>query len=521
MRNKYLAKVLVANKFVSEEQIRKYLPLANANKDIGMLLVDASLIDMKTYNRVLQFVLQLEEKAKKQDALKTQAATFARREEPQAVKPKQVPVKAESKNTELQIEGNNLYGSSVSSNVQVEKVEGLESTALEGGFQIAEKKETSQALPDSFILESGMGKAPLIPEVLKTTDSLSVIMAYARNYQVSDIYLYENRPIVFSRFLKLVPVTENFIDANRLSAWLLEASNGFTNAYAPSIGKNFCKTFALPGVGRARLSVLWKNTTPSISIRLIPMESVSFENLCLPEFCKDFVALKQGLVLIAGQSFSGKTTTLTTFGESIANNQYVFLETIEERIERLLLNPNGAVIQKEVGLHISSTTEGIRTAIEEGVNVLLFDSLSTIEELKALLMASGAGILVFATTCSNDLISLFNHFLENAEEEKANLCQSLAAELKGAIVQHLIPVSGGEGLILATESFKTNATISNILRKGEITQLPGALASMKDQAISLDDSLETLVHSGYIEGFEAWLRAFDKRRFASYKPKGI
>ena len=63
MRNRYLAKVLVANKFVEENLVREFLGKVSPSKDLGMLLCEAGHIDDKTYRRVLAYVIQLEEKA--------------------------------------------------------------------------------------------------------------------------------------------------------------------------------------------------------------------------------------------------------------------------------------------------------------------------------------------------------------------------------------------------------------------------------------------------------------------------
>ena len=195
------------------------------------------------------------------------------------------------------------------------------------------------------------------------------------------------------------------------------------------------------------------------------------------------------------------------------------VEIIEKPVERLLHNPNGAIIQRGVGLHTVSGETGIKTAIQEGADVLLFDSIASIEELSLLLSAANSGMLVFATATGNNTVSLLNRFLDSVPQAlRASFASSLADSLKGIIVQHLIPVVGGEGLVLATESLKVSSTIANLLRKEEIAQIPAALASAKGTAITLDDSLKMLVDSGYIEGVEAWKRAFDVRNFATYRP---
>ena len=81
----------------------------------------------------------------------------------------------------------------------------------------------------------------------------------------------------------------------------------------------------------------------------------------------------------------------------------------------------------------------------------------------------------------------------------------------------VIPIVQNQGQVLAVEAAKMNSTMANMLRRGEISQLSASISSQKDQGISLDDSLQKCVESGYIEGAEAWKRACDSRRFAAYR----
>ena len=65
---------------------------------------------------------------------------------------------------------------------------------------------------------------------------------------------------------------------------------------------------------------------------------MTLDKFYLPPFCNDFLSLKSGLVLIAGPSGSGRSTMMTTFGETIAASRPVYMQTIEKPIERLLKN---------------------------------------------------------------------------------------------------------------------------------------------------------------------------------------
>lgn len=534
MRNQYMAKVLVHNKVVTQDQVDAHWAEANDQVDIGQVLVNAGLLQQAMYEKVLAFVKNLEAKnaaaAPAKPASAAPAAPAApvppvKPAAPAAAKPA-APVAPESAPEEpaLQIEGNNIYGESSSSNMVVEKVSGLESTSI-SNIGISTEAEASAAegedgeLPSRFAVVSGEGSEVSAPETLLTTMSLKKVMAYARKFGATDIFLFAGRQIMMRQSGSLFPVTEQTIDKTRVTEFLTEASTGFADGYQVVAGKNFSKTFGLPGVGRGRISVTWDDVNPSVSIRVIQNEAVSFDNLFLPQFCQSFADLPSGLVLVAGPTTSGRSTTIATFAEMIAERRPCYIHTVERPIERLLKNPNGALAQKEVGLHVKTGVAGIELALRDGADVICFDHLESMEELDLLLQAANAGVLVFAVTGGNNIHALLSKLLVSVPESRRNsFACTLADQLKGVIVQHLVPVVQNQGLVLACEAMRVTSTVANMIRKGDLSQLAQAISSQKDQGITLDDSLQMCVESGYIDGAEAWKRAYDSRRFAAYKP---
>ena len=535
MRNQYMARVLVHNKVVTQDQIDAHWAEANDQVDIGHVLVKAGLLQQAMYEKVLAFVKNLEAKnaaaapakpAAPAEAPAASAATAAPAPAAPAMKPAPAVVSAESAPEEpaLQIEGNNIYGESSSSNVVVEKVSGLESTSI-SNIGISTETEAAAAegesgeLPSRFAVVSGEGSEVAAPDTLLTTMSLKKVMAYARKFGATDIFLYAGRQVMMRQSGTLFPVTEQTLDKTRVTEYLTEASSGFADGYQVVAGKNFSKTFGLPGVGRGRISVTWDDVNPSVSIRVIQSETVSFDNLFLPQFCQSFVDLPSGIVLVAGPTTSGRSTTVATFAEMIAERRPCYIHTIERPIERLLKNPNGALAQKEVGLHVKTGVAGIELALRDGADVICFDHLESMEELDLLLQAANAGVLVFAVTGGNNIHALLSKLLVSVpESRRASFACTLADQLKGVIVQHLVPVVQNQGLVLACEAMRVTSTVANMIRKGDLSQLVAAISSQKDQGVTLDDSLQMCVESGYIDGAEAWKRAFDSRRFAAYRP---
>ena len=535
MRNQYMAKVLVHNKVVSEDQVKAHWGEISDSMDIGQVLVRAGILKQSMYDKVLAFVKNLEaknakpaekpvEKTVERPAVSPSAAAPAHpasspvhpavpaQPAPAAPAVSAAPAPQPAEEPAIKIEGNSsLYGEASSSTVVIEKVEGLETTSM-ASVQVPVESETpdeetaTEELPAQFAVATGEGKAVEAPDVLHPLTPLAKIIAYARKFNVTDVYLYADRQITMRQSGMLFIASEKVLEKTHLMDRLSEAAEGFADGYKIVVGRNFRKTFALPGVGRARISVTWNDVTPSISIRVIPMESVALENLYLPEFSMQFATLNSGLVLIAGPSSSGRSTTMTAFAECIAANRQVFIQTVEKPIERLLQNPNGSIAQREVGLHVT------------GADVILFDHLETMEELSLLMQASNAGALVFAVASGNNINALLSRLLMSVpSENRAAFACSLADQLKGVVVQHLIPAVQNQGLVLATEAMKVTSTIAGMIRKCDVSQILSAISNQKDQGITLDDSLQMCVESGYIEGVEAWKRANDSRRFASYR----
>ncbi|WP_295069023.1 ATPase, T2SS/T4P/T4SS family [uncultured Fibrobacter sp.] len=546
MRNQYMAKVLVHNKVVSEDQVKAHWGEISDSMDIGQVLVRAGILKQSMYDKVLAFVKNLEAKNAKPAAKPAEkpaapasaaapahsASTPAQPSSPAHSAPPVQPAPAVSaapapqpaEEPAIKIEGNSsLYGEASSSTVVIEKVEGLETTSM-ASVQVPVESETpaeetaTEELPSQFAVATGEGEAVEAPDVLHPITPLAKIIAYARKFNVTDVYLYADRQITMRQSGTLFIASEKVLEKTHLMDRLSEAAEGFADGYKIVIGRNFSKTMGLPGVGRARISVTWNDVTPSISIRIIPMESVALENLYLPEFSMQFATLNSGLVLIAGPSSSGRSTTMTAFAECIAANRQVFIQTVEKPIERLLQNPNGSIAQREVGLHVRSGAAGIELAIRTGADVILFDHLETMEELSLLMQASNAGALVFAVASGNNINALLSRLLMSVpSENRSAFACSLAEQLKGVIVQHLIPAVQNQGLVLATEAMKVTSTIAGMIRKCDVSQILSAISNQKDQGITLDDSLQMCVESGYIEGNEAWKRANDSRRFASYR----
>lgn len=246
MRNQYMAKVLVHNKVVSEAQIQAHWGEITDKKDIGQVLVDAGVLQPPVYIKLLAFVKNLEAKAAAENAAapaaeapasSTSAKVSAPSMRTMASKPGESSASASDDAGGLQIEGNNPYGETTSTtNMEVETVTGLEATSISTVQVQTEYDENAEdeddgKLPARFAVATGEGKAVEAPETIRPMTNLSQLIAFARKFNATDIYLFANRPVVMRQSGGLFVASEAVLDLDRINDRLNEAVVGFSDGY--------------------------------------------------------------------------------------------------------------------------------------------------------------------------------------------------------------------------------------------------------------------------------------------------
>src|SRR5688572_31751405 len=122
---------------------------------------------------------------------------------------------------------------------------------------------------------------------------------------------------------------------------------------------------AHPSGNRFRASVFRQRGRFSAVLRLIPSQLLSFEQIGLPEGCKELLGRPRGLVLVTGPTGSGKTTTLATMIDWINQNRDCHIITVEDPIEYYHSHKRGIVTQRELGADVPSFPEAIRRALRQ------------------------------------------------------------------------------------------------------------------------------------------------------------
>jgi twitching motility protein PilT len=265
--------------------------------------------------------------------------------------------------------------------------------------------------------------------------------------------------------------------------------------------------YSLAGVGRFRANFFLQQNGWGAAFRIIPDKPPRLDDLGFPASVRTLCALRQGLVLIGGPTGSGKSTTLAAIVDEINRSTRRHILTIEDPIEFLHEPMQSAVTQRQVGAHVESFAEALRSALRESPDVLVVGEIRDSETLQLAVQAAETGVLVFGTLHTSSAAKTVTRAIDMApEDHREQLRASLSVLLKGVIAQHLLRRATGDGRIAAVEVLLNNPAVASMIRENKIVQIDSYLATANpwDTGMQgLDGCLLRFVRDGLVELEEA------------------
>jgi len=161
-------------------------------------------------------------------------------------------------------------------------------------------------------------------------------------------------------------------------------------------------SFAYHESHRFRANCFFATGNVAMSLRVIPLDIPTPEEVGIPPSLVATCNLKQGFVLVTGPTGSGKSTTLASMIDYINRNRPVHILTIEDPIEYTHQHHVAAVDQREVGVDTHSFDRALRSALREDPDVILVGEMRDPETIQFALTLAETGHLVFATLHTND-----------------------------------------------------------------------------------------------------------------------
>ena len=328
---------------------------------------------------------------------------------------------------------------------------------------------------------------------------MDTIVEQAEARRASDIHIAADLPIRIRVDGQLEDLDDRVLDPADCEAIARDAAGDAYDAIADMGELDMADTYA--GHVRCRLNIYQSMRSVCLAIRLLSNKIPELATLGLPPVVMDFPRYQKGIVLVTGETGSGKSTTLAAILDEINHTRPDHIITLEDPIEYIYKPDRCSIDQREIGKDTISYAEGLRAILREDPDVILIGEMRDLDTIETALTAAETGHLVFGTlhtkSASDSVDRLVDVFPEGRQRQ---IRLQLSMVLQAVISQQLLPRKREQGRILACEIMIVNDAIRNLIREAKTPQIENTIATTASLgSITMDNALINLVRSNMVD----------------------
>jgi twitching motility protein PilU len=322
--------------------------------------------------------------------------------------------------------------------------------------------------------------------------------------KASDLFITAGFPPAFKIDGRMTPVSNQALTPLHTQ----ELARGIMNdKQAAEFESSHECNFAIspPGIGRFRVNVFMQQQRVGMVLRTITTKIPDLDAMGLPPVLKDIVMTKRGLVILAGGTGSGKSTTLAAMLGHRNHNSFGHIITIEDPVEYVHDHDKCIITHREVGVDTENWHNALKNTLRQAPDVILIGEIRDRETMEYAVAFAETGHLCMATLHANSanqaLDRIINFF---PEERREQLLMDLSLNVKSLISQRLIPTKEGKGRVAAIEILLNSPLIADLIFKGEVHAIKEVMAKSRELGMqTFDQALFDLYESDKISYEEA------------------
>jgi twitching motility protein PilT len=380
---------------------------------------------------------------------------------------------------------------------------------------------SATAVPQITVRPTAHDPAPiaspvLIDEPSEVPPALAALVAEARQRNASDLHVAANRPVLVRMLGELVALDPAPRPAAEIEDLVLPLLGPARRQQLAERGY-VDLAVDVPGGGRLRANISRQQGGLKGAFRLAVAVPPSLVELGLPAAVAKVADHHQGLIVIAGPSGHGKTTTLAALVDLLNRARPIHILTIEDPVEIVHPRYAAAVSQREVGRHTLSFAAALKASLREDPDVIVIGELRDRETVEIALTAAETGHLVLATMSTPSAAKTIDRLIDMfPPDDQPQVRASLGAALKAIVAQRLLPDAPGTGMVAAVEVLVGVLALANLIRDNKLFQLPNLMQRGRAFGmLRLDDSLLDLVRAGKLTEDVALRHADNKKELTA------
>jgi len=250
----------------------------------------------------------------------------------------------------------------------------------------------------------------------------------------------------------------------------------------------------VPERGRFRVNAHFQRDTVAIAFRAIPNEVPALGNLNLPQIVQQLISLPRGLILVTGETGSGKSTTLAAMVDAINQRYNYHIITIEDPIEYIIRWKQCVIEQRELGSDVPTFASGLKHALRQDPDIILVGEMRDLETTSAAITAAETGHLVLSTLHTQNAPQTIERIVDIYPPEQQNQIRAMLANtLQAVCSQSLFKRTDRPGMVPACEVMVCTPAVRNCIRENRVHELPNIIETSRQIGMcTLDDSIKTL-----------------------------
>jgi twitching motility protein PilT len=267
-------------------------------------------------------------------------------------------------------------------------------------------------------------------------------------------------------------------------------------------------SYYLPGIGRYRTNLFQQRGQWAMAMRYVKTNVPSFEELGLLSVVKKIAESPRGIVLVAGSTGSGKSTTLAAMIEHINANFKKHMVTMEDPIEYVFEDNQSVIEQREVGLDTLSFHHALKHVLRQDPDIIMIGEMRDAVSFNAAMSAADTGHLVLSTLHTTNASQSITRILDFFKaEEREQVRRQLAGTLQAVVCQRMVGTVSGS-MTPALEIMINTSTVKKLIEENRLDKLGAAIETGTDDGmLNFNQALFQLVKDGKVSQKEAMAKA--------------
>ncbi|MSR40309.1 MAG: type IV pilus twitching motility protein PilT [Phycisphaerales bacterium] len=268
-------------------------------------------------------------------------------------------------------------------------------------------------------------------------------------------------------------------------------------------------SYEIAGFKRYRVNAHLQRGVVGLALRAIRTKVPPLASLNLPEVISRLTYLPRGLVLVTGDTGSGKSTTLAAMIQAMNERYRKHIITLEDPVEYTFQSDRCLIEQRELGSDIPTFASGLRHALRQDPDIILVGEMRDLETTALAITAAETGHLVLSTLHTVNASQSVERIVDIYPAGQQNQVRSMLANTLQAVVsQTLFRRKDRPGMVPAIEVLLCTPAVRNIIREARTYEIPNVIETNRAMGMqSLDNAIAELYFNGMIAREDAVAQA--------------